>query len=108
MESNRLIAEFLGANYNSNYHEFEMYGIIESIKDGENEQHFFLPSQMLFKTDWNWLMKVVVECFDKSDELYDNGDDKIFKLNDALLETNIESLYKAVVEFIEWYNENKN
>ncbi len=50
---------------------------------------------------WDWLMPVVIKCFDKH---FDSSDDLNFKLNDALLETNIELLYNEVVEFINQYN----
>jgi hypothetical protein len=58
-------------------------------------------SELKYHTSWDWLMPVVVKCFDKQEEI---SDDLSFKLNDALLETNIESLYRVVVEFINQYN----
>jgi hypothetical protein len=53
-----------------------------------------------FDTSWDWLMPVVIKCFEVDDSV---NDDLNFKLNDALLETNIDSLYKVVVEFIKNY-----
>ena len=44
LENNKLIAEFLRANpFRENEKEtsYEMYGIIESIDDGEDEKHFY-------------------------------------------------------------------
>ena len=79
-----------------NVQSYEMYGIIECIEDGLNEQHFFLPEEMLFKKSWDWLMPVVMKCFDiNAPDVYHH------KLNDALLETNIDSLYRSVIEIIE-------
>ena len=44
-------------------------------------------------------MPVVEKCFDRLME-NDNWDDLNFCLNDALLTTNIEWVYKAVINFI--------
>ena len=102
MESNKLIAEFLGAKPISlgASVEYEMYGIIECIKDGANEKHFFIPDEMEFKKSWDWLMPVVYKILwlegyeDESYEGIHNG------LTNALLS----QTYDAVVEFIKLYN----
>jgi len=107
IESNRLIAEFLDARHYGATDEYELYGIVECIEDGEFEQHFFRPVDMKFHTSFDWLIPVVVKCFDVYDEMEDNLSNHQFILNDALLETNIGSLFKAVVESIVWYNEQK-
>lgn len=52
--------------------------------------------------DWNSIMSVVIECFNRTEDEFEQH----FTLNDSLLETNIDSLYKAVIQFIEWYNKN--
>lgn len=57
-DRNRVFAKFLGATYAPESDEFEMYGIIDTIEDGENEKHFFKPSEMPFDTDYNWIMAV--------------------------------------------------
>jgi hypothetical protein len=67
-------------------------------------------NELDFDSDWNSLMAAVIECFDKYSELDNqqsvfNADNQQFKLNDALLLTDIKELYKAVVNFIDWYNE---
>jgi hypothetical protein len=92
-ENNRLIAEFLG--YTQPHPDYPTTSYW--YKEGEEPLVY-----LSFNTDWNWLMKAVVECFNKQDAT--TNDDLNFKLNDALLETNINSLYKAVVEFIQEYN----
>ena len=60
----------------------------------------YLLEHLQYHTSWDWLMPVVEKCFEKQEEV---SDDLSFKLNDALLETNIESLYRVVVEFIKTY-----
>lgn len=116
-ENKKSIAEFLGARevYDG---EFEMYGIIEVINDGEDEQHFFKPDEMPFDSDWNWLMEVVERIeIDNSIEFYicqqrvniaHNTDDSIetFIIVD-ITGTKKQAVYNACVEFIKWYNLNK-
>lgn len=59
-DRNRVFAKFLGAIYAPESDEFDMYGVIDTIKDtiekGENGKHFFKPSEMPFDTDYNWVM----------------------------------------------------
>lgn len=58
LDYNKRCAEFLGVK-KSQYNEYEMYGFISCIEDGENEQHFFKPEDMKFHSDWNWIMELV-------------------------------------------------
>jgi hypothetical protein len=127
MESNRILADFIGAiqaykpYVNTDDMEYYMYGVIPSIEDGENEKHYFLPQEMLFDTDWNWLMEVVEKIenisFNKSDIFFnvtigsglyctiqDSNFDGLLEINTSE-ETRIKTVYQAVLEFIKWYNE---
>ncbi len=70
-------------------------------ENNENDENVFHPDDMQFNSSWDWLMPVVIKCF-KVDE--QTNDDLNFKLNDALLETNINILYDAVLEFIKQLN----
>lgn len=111
-ENNKLIAEFMGARQING--SFEMYGIIPTIEDGEDEQHFFYPHELKFNEDWNWLMEVVYKIRyteqTAKDEIkikitfYQRNNKTIFDL--SILEGR-EYVYKAVIEFIKWYNLNK-
>ena len=115
---NKLIAEFLQAKEVNG--EYDMYGVILSIEDGEYEKHFFRLEEMRFHDDWNWLMQVVdkIESIvfddnnsfnvtigstnycviqDANGEVYDNVTDN----GESKLLT---TLY-ACVEFIKWYNQ---
>lgn len=115
---NELIADFLGARKSRYTDEasYEMYAVIESIEDGLGEQHFFLAEEMPFSTDWNWLMEVV----EAIDNILPDDNLVVISYNRCLIEypnegvtieglgnTRKEATYKAVVEFIIWYNENK-
>ena len=121
---NRIIADFIGAvqvykpYVNTDDMEYDMYGVIPTIEDGENEKHYFLPQEMLFDTDWNWLMVVVEKIENMEDEnrcskynfemvqtfveiIDNNNSDTIVEIDKN---TKIQATYKAVVEFIKWYN----
>ena len=91
-ENNRLIAKFEG------FETYEMNGYINVHYSDDNVRTIV---DTYYHSSWDWLMPVVEKCFDKQEEV---SDDLSFKLNDALLETNIESLYRVVVEFIKQYN----
>lgn len=95
IENNKLIAEFM------EWKEYVNDRGILIYKKGEDLKSI---SQLNYSTSWDWLMPVVVKCFGVN---VNNNDDFSFKLNDALLETNIKTLYNAVIEFIKWYNLNK-
>ena len=114
MENNRLIAEFMN---------LEKFGF-------KNKNYLVLgkhlsPTQLPYKTSWNWLMEVVEKIENLTDKsssiLYDftifsdavlianQEEDEIVLVNktDAEFNTKIEATYKAIVKFIEWYNTNK-
>jgi len=85
-DNNELIAEFMGDGK-----EYEVDINTKTLKS--------------YNTSWDWLMPVVIKCFEVDEQ---TNDDLNFKLNDALLETNIDSLYKVAVEFIKEYNNQKH
>jgi hypothetical protein len=62
-----------------------------------------------FHTSWDWLMPVVRKIVEIS--CNENEDAFLSDEYTSILETTplaiIEDTYKAVVEFIKWYNENK-
>ena len=100
-ENNRLIAEFMGMVYDNHNDQPNKYWELTDEQNFVSQKPYPQDKDLKFHSDWNWLMPVVIECFNKHESV---SDDFNFKLNDALLETNIESLYKAVVEFIVWFN----
>ncbi len=93
MEStnNKLIAEFMKLPtevFNS--------GIMNYHHDGA----WFEEHELSYDVSWDWLMPVVEKCLT-------TGDRQHFVINDALLTCNIEEVYKAVVEFIKQYNDER-
>lgn len=81
----------------------------------------FYPKEMRFHYSWDWLMPVVekIESMGYRTTLFcheygkEDGNSMHIKdsshtmLGDGFASTKIEAVYKAVVEFIKWYNENK-
>lgn len=84
MKNNKLIADFIGLNIN------------------KGVQADYMEHELKYDTSWDWLMPVVVKCFNVSENMKSYF---LHKLCSALLEINIDSLYKAVIEFIKEYNE---
>lgn len=108
-ENNKLIAEFM---------EYATPDGIYFEKNKGTLCHYML---MPFHTSWNWLMPVVrkieymeegvangnflLECIGNSAKFILDDGTRLFK--DNMYDTKLEAIYQAVVEFIKWYNENK-
>lgn len=103
-DKNKIIAEFMGYTQpHPDYPETTYW-----YKEGKPALCY-----LTFHSDWNWIMEVVVECFRRYDNIYEDNisvfraDNQQFLLNDALLLTDIKILHQTVFEFIQWYNLNK-
>ena len=89
IDSNKLIAEFMGS------------------KHPKYEDMYRLPhadvyvGELQYDSSWDWLMPVANEIIKSRDE--QNADWDLTDLKYALQTTNIELVYKAVVEFIKNY-----
>jgi hypothetical protein len=107
--NNKLIAEFMGVQlffgepYNKDIEQWEVFfDTLYETKD------------LAYHTDWNWLMPVIRKIEELGNDVlittnyiqiaFDEGDQFIV-IDD--LNIKINSVYKAVIEFIKWYNENK-
>ena len=78
MKDNKLIAEFMSAEYTGT-----------RVKD--------------YDTSWDWLMPVHKKCMFTPNF---QGDDELrTHLIDAVIDADIDRLYNAVVEFIKQYND---
>jgi hypothetical protein len=100
IENNKLIAEFIGVYSEENGYDYTKIG----------------NKGVCYHTSWDWLMPVVdkIESLDQDDVF-----DVEFKMEKGAVEiicnkyqqseefclSRLESTYKAVVEFIKWYNE---
>ena len=83
MKDNKLIAEFMGAEYTGT-----------RVKD--------------YDTSWDWLMPVVLKCKESVDYCSDDNALKYHHIEDEMLsQLSIEDTYNAVVEFIKIHNDEK-
>lgn len=97
---NKLIAEFMG------------YKVVDKPKvvNGENffeyidedGKYTYCNSLLRYNYQWDWLIPVANEIIKSRDE--QNTDWDLSELKYSLSATNIELVYKAVVEFIENLN----
>src|SRR5690554_741623 len=96
-ESNKLIAEFMGYEYRKTK-DIESYSI--PFKSNTN----VIPELLEFHSSWGWLMPVVRRCLLIAHNEMLNEWENSFA--DVFLSANIDTMYKEVVDFIKWYNEN--
>jgi hypothetical protein len=89
---NKLIAEFMGLQFSKGEYYRPLYNSGDWIPENELQYH----------DSWDWLMPVANEIIKSRDE--QNADWDLTDLKYALCTTNIEYVYKAVVEFIKEYN----
>lgn len=101
--NNKLIAEFMG-NHTDEYGN-DVYVPKEMMFNSKSKcmQGIFEFNECKFHTDWNWLMPVVVKILDIS--LESDSMEPYYNITDSI--PNIKETYKEVIEFINWYNENK-
>jgi hypothetical protein len=89
MKNNKMIAEFMG------YHRDDEVVIV-------NLQSY-LYLQCKFDTSFDWIIPVVRKC-KETNELAYNGSN----IKSALLSLDVQNVFNAVVEFIEYYNDVTN
>lgn len=110
IENNKLIANFIGLNLlkdTKHWHK-DIEGLSNEDRQlyciNENKSNWYskLLIDLEYPSSWDWLMPVLEKCYQTN-----KNDDWDMWLNDALLTVNIDVLYNAVIEFIKWYNLNK-
>ena len=120
-ESNKLIAEFMGKSLQKSNFWSSVLGYADEFIIINGKPKWSL-SDIPYNLDWNWLMPVVdkIESISKNEECaYNVQIEQCFctivenhnsnEIVDVDADTKIEAVYKAVVEFINWYNkQNKN
>ena len=99
MTNNKLIAEFMGINVVTE----------DDIRANKNptisSYEGYLEEDLEYHSSWDWLMPVANEIIKSRDE--QNADWDLTDLKYALCTTNIEWVYKAVVNFIKRTNLNQ-
>ena len=107
-KDNKLIAEFMGFPTQTDVVDdrTKAYYVGDIITtdntDNENEDGVFHPDDMRFHNSWDWLMPVVEKILNKSD-----NDELIERFCANTNHLNHDATYKAVVEFIKFYNTKK-
>jgi hypothetical protein len=98
-EGNKLIADFMGHGF-------------EELTDNEVPHRYYMIKGVGYKdallkyhTSWDWLMPVVEKI--KDVQISEGWSNKQPVIN-ALSDVNITILWKAVVQFIQWYNKKQS
>ena len=105
---NELIADFMG------YEVLDKYPRHNIVAPESGGRKFYLRNKMKYQTSWDWLMPVVekIESL-RHYVLIDTGsceiggDDVPVSISYENGDTKIKMVYLAVIEFINWHNENK-
>jgi hypothetical protein len=129
-ENDKIIAEFMGyeffdgdfkvphTNKTSNS-DFKEWCPTYWDNDLDSGGYLVAPCNLMFHSDWNWLMEVVEKIKKETNEdeflnrLITTETRKAIDLELTLENCfrksylSIEEVYNACVEFIKWYNENK-
>jgi hypothetical protein len=114
IENNKLIAEFMGLKLIQEEESGEW--LVTGVEDGEEMRgRIYYGGIPEYNASWEELMPVVekIEGLGYDTEIVYRLDDGLghrFYINDSgvhseLCESKLEATYKAVVEFIKWYNE---
>jgi len=74
---------------------------VYAIPTINNNLDFFEPNELLYHSDWNWLMKVIEEILTVSLEL--DAMELYLGIIDCI--PDFEVTYRAIIEFINWFNE---
>ena len=105
-EKNKLIAEFMGFEYKDWTPEYYQ-GIIPPINTDWFNNNNEICYSLKFNSSWDWLMEVVDKIVNKTHLNNTNHLPRQLVLKnifDSLSTVNISNIYKAVTEFITWYN----
>jgi len=91
--NNKLIAEFMG------YEQYKFRSYTMFVFEEDNHR---TEIDLHYHSSWDWLMPVVEKIYSLELDI-----ELVLVVRDNLAEANIEDTYQAVVEFINWHNENK-
>jgi hypothetical protein len=98
-ENNKIIADFMVREYEDNRIVFRTDEVTGQNPSGK------VWKEVDYHYNWNSLMEVVEKCY----EYGELGNDERQAIEESLIGIiNIETTYEAVLEFIRWYNNQKN
>lgn len=96
---NELIAEFMGFKYlGEGYHDSSDHCFVEGYQDGNDVY------ECRWNESWDALMPVVEKILDTAPTDVREINNEGLAIFELSLGTPISEVYKAVVEFIKWYN----
>jgi hypothetical protein len=98
LADNELIALFMGWKKSDGedgvYHRGQWYN--------DKFEHLAQGAELEYNTSWDWLMPVV----EKIGDLYPEYPGRISDFMQLSIGSHIQQVYKDVIAFIKWYNEN--
>tara|TARA_R110000868_G_scaffold50764_5_gene161741 strand:+ start:4336 stop:4632 length:297 start_codon:yes stop_codon:yes gene_type:complete len=98
MKDNRIIADFMGWEQDTNQGESEkLY-----FQPHDTKWQQMRPSEMLFNASWDWLMPVVDKCY-QNGELHNSYREQVVASLSGVID--IEDTYNSVVDFIKRQND---
>ena len=119
-ESNKLIAEFLGLKL-TNIKAEDVWSTVEYLSDNPDSTlpcSVPIDNTLYFDKSYDWLMPVVerIESLGYDSRIIGNNSDSGFLCDFVDIENNeisckvsyeskLEAVYKTVIEFIKWYND---
>ena len=117
LDNNKLIAEFIGR---CGEHDKEAYTFKGLIDISPSSYNWYIIKDAKFDSSWDWLIIVIKKITNYCKEAKYNKDTKEFNQivenqwkrfydyqSYNIFDNKIEPVYKAVIEFIKWYNKNK-
>lgn len=127
LENNKLIAKFMNWTFHPEERDTGLE-YIENTWSPPNSKKIYVLRELRFHKSWNLLMPVVekIESLDKIDKrvyfkisggevfigvlkgIQGTEYEFLYQENGYFENSKINAVYKAVVEFIKWYNQNKN
>lgn len=113
-EDNKLIAEFMGLIKEPRYLSFKTGAFCKNDNDGcyPDPIHVFIKDgvakhDLRYHDCWNWMIPVVRNIHEVEQAYLYEIPEIINDLDLSIKRLELDNTYKAVVEFIKWYNENK-
>lgn len=113
IENNRLICEFYfgkQTNPEGRNPEWQLDYSLPIFDDYWEGIDLVTPENAQFANSWDWLMpvcrKITEYCHNESEEAFMS--DYYSAILDTVPLGDIESAYRVVVEFVEWYNQQKS
>ena len=110
IEGNKLIAEFMGGKFRKSKDK----NTLNKYFDLKDKGYFYYENEICYHASWDWIMPVVEKI--ESDGFIVHIEQEICYIRNKTNSTEnivyncqhpkIESVYKSVVEFIKWYNQN--